>query len=377
MSWRQDTDSSVGAPPMKVNKMDSLESQFVRDTLYHDVKAIIDEGLLSANASVDGIALLTYWRVGRRIADEIKQGESRADYGAQVILNLAERMKLDYAGNYSKRNLDYYCQFYRKFPDFEIVNACVHNLHWSHYRALLSVVSDDARYWYVREASREGWSARTLMRNIGSQYYQRLMLSEKKDAVIAEMQKKTSGNPPAPQELIKSPVVAEFLGFSRDASYTENDLESAIIENMVKFIMELGRGFSFVARQQHIEADGEDYYIDLVFYNYILKCFFLIDLKTSKLTHQDVGQMDMYVRMYDDLKRTEGDNPTIGLLLCAETGRSIAKYSVLNGSKQIFAAKYLTYLPTEEELTKEIERQRDIYYLEHPNLVIQKQSEQK
>jgi predicted nuclease of restriction endonuclease-like (RecB) superfamily len=203
------------------------------------------------------------------------------------------------------------------------------------------------------------------------------MLSEKKDAVIAEMQKKTSGNPPAPQELIKSPIVAEFLGFSRDASYTENDLESAIIENMVKFIMELGRGFSFVARQQHIEADGEDYYIDLVFYNYILKCFFLIDLKTSKLTHQDVGQMDMYVRMYDDLKRTEGDNPTIGLLLCAETGRSIAKYSVLNGSKQIFAAKYLTYLPTEEELTKEIERQRDIYYLEHPNLVIQKQSEQK
>ena len=153
-------------------------------------------------------------------------------------------------------------------------------------------------------------------------------------------------------------------------------MESAIIENMVKFIMELGRGFSFVARQQHIEADGEDYYIDLVFYNYILKCFFLIDLKTSKLTHQDVGQMDMYVRMYDDLKRTEGDNPTIGLLLCAETGRSIAKYSVLNGSKQIFAAKYLTYLPTEEELTKEIERQRDIYYLEHPNLVIQKQSEQ-
>ena len=214
------------------------------------------------------------------------------------------------------------------------------------------------------------------MRNIGSQYYQRLMLSEKKDAVITEMQKKTSGNPPAPQELIKSPVVAEFLGFSRDASYTENDLESAIIENMVKFIMELGRGFSFVARQQHIEADGEDYYIDLVFYNYILKCFFLIDLKASKLTHQDVGQMDMYVRMYDDLKRTEGDNPTIGLLLCAETGRSIAKYSVLNGSKQIFAAKYLTYLPTEEELTKEIERQRDIYYLEHPNLVIQKQSEQ-
>lgn len=337
-----------------------------QDSLYCDIKAIVNAGLLAANASVDSIALLTYWRVGRRLVDEIKRGEKRADYGAQVIANLAERMKLDYSGNYSKRNLDYYCRFYRQFPDFEIVNSCVHNLHWSHYRALLGVVDDDARYWYVREASREGWSARTLMRNIGSQYYQRLMLSERKEAVVAEMQKKTSRNTPTPQELIKSPVIAEFLGLSNNTSYTESDLESAIIGNLTKFIMELGRGFSFVARQQHIEADGEDYFIDLVFYNYILKCFFLIDLKTSKLTHQDVGQMDMYVRMYDDLKRTEGDNPTIGLLLCAETGRSLAKYSILNGSKQIFTAKYLTYLPTEEELTREIERQREIYYLEHP-----------
>lgn len=342
------------------------EIQASNDVLYREVKAIIDAGLFAAHASVDGIALMTYWRVGRRIAEEIKRGECRADYGARVITGLAERMKFDYAGSYSKRNLDYYCQFYRQFPDFEIVNACVHNLHWSHYRALLSVIDDDARYWYVREASREGWSARTLMRNVGSQYYNRLMLSKKKEAVIAEMQAKTAKDIPVPQELIKSPIIAEFLGISRDASYTESDLESAIIGNLTKFIMELGRGFSFVARQQHIEADGEDYFIDLVFYNYILKCFFLIDLKTSKLTHQDVGQMDMYVRMYDDLKRTEGDNPTIGLLLCSETGKSIAKYSMLNGSKQIFAAKYLTYLPTEDELTREIERQRELYYLEHP-----------
>ena len=322
--------------------------------------------MFAANAAADGVAILTYWRVGRRIVEEIKNGAERADYGAQVIANLAERMRFDYAGSYSKRNLDYYCQFYRCFPDFEIVNACVHNLHWSHYRALLSVVSEDARYWYVREASREGWNVRTLQRNIGSQYYQRLMLSVKKDAVIAEMKEKTAATSPTPVELIKSPVVAEFLGFTRDASYTESNLESAIIANMTKFIMELGRGFSFVARQQHIEADGEDFFIDLVFYNYILKCFFLIDLKTTKLTHQDVGQMDMYVRMYDDLKRTEGDNPTIGLLLCADAGRSLAKYSVLNGSKQIFAAKYLTYLPSEEELTKEIERQKELFYLEHP-----------
>ena len=341
---------------------------FISQKLYSDVKSIIDEGVLAANVSTDGIALLTYWRVGKRIAEEIKGGEARADYGMQVIANLAEQMKLDYSGHYSKRNLDYYCQFYRSFPDFEIVNTRVHNLHWSHYRALLGVVNEDARYWYVREASREGWNVKTLLRNVGSQYYQRLMLSTKKADVIAEMQSKTATTPPAPVELIKSPVVAEFLGFTNNSSYTESDLESAIIDNLMKFIMELGRGYSFVARQQHIEADGEDYYIDLVFYNYILKCFFLIDLKTTKLSHQDVGQMDMYVRMYDDLKRTEGDNPTIGLLLCAETGKSIAKYSVLNGSKQVFAAKYHTYLPSEEELIKEIERQKEIFYLSHPEM---------
>ena len=330
-----------------------------------DVRTIISEGMIVAAVSVEQCALLTYWKVGRRIVEEIKKGESRAEYGGRVILELSKRLGMEYGGHYSKRNLDYYCQFYRLFADFEIVNARVHNLRWTHYRELLSVTSEDARYWYLREASREGWSAKTLARNVGSQYYQRLLAAPKKDAVIAEMMEKTASYPTAAEEIVKSPVVAEFLNLTPSCDFTESELEKSIISHISRFIMELGRGFSFVARQQHIATDCGDFYIDLVFYNFVLKCFFLVDLKTTKLTHQDVGQMDMYVRMYDDLKRTEGDNPTVGLLLCADTSKDIAKYSVLNGSKQLFAAKYMTCLPSEEELRKEIERQKEIFALQH------------
>lgn len=338
---------------------------FSEHCLVDDVKSIIDSGISAAYANANQIVAMTYWLVGRRIVEEIKSGMERAEYGKRVVANLAEALDGQYGGNYSKRNLDYFCQFYRQFPDFEIVNARVHNLAWTHYRLLLSVDSEDARYWYLREASRENWSVRTLSRNIGSQYYHRLLASPKKEAVIAEMLEKTSGNPPLAEEIVKSPVVAEFLGLPRNPSFTENDLESAIITHITSFVMELGRGFSFVARQQHIVADGEDYFIDLVFYNYVLKCFFLIDLKTGKLTHKDVGQMDMYVRMYDDLKRTDGDNPTIGLVLCTEAGKDIARYSVLHGSKQLFAAKYMTFLPSEEELRREIERQKELFLAQH------------
>lgn len=342
-------------------------SNVVGSSLVADVRGIIDEGVRSAYASVEQIALVTYWKVGRRIAVEIKKGDARAEYGEHLVADLAEQLKGQYGGHYSKRNLDYYCQFYRLFPDFEIVNARVHNLRWSHYRVLLTVSNDDARYWYLREASREGWGYRTLLRNVGSQYYQRLLASPKKEAVIAEMRSLTASNPPESAEMVKSPVVAEFLNLAGNCDFTESELEKSIIDHIGKFLMELGRGFSFVARQQHIVADGQDYFIDLVFYNYVLKCFFLVDLKTTALSHRDVGQMDMYVRMYDDLKRTDGDNPTIGLLLCSETGKDIAKYSVLNGNKQLFAAKYLTCIPSEEELGKEIARQKEIFLAQHPN----------
>ena len=335
------------------------------ERLLSDVRAIIDDGVVKSYAAVNVLAALTYWRVGRRIVEEEQGGANRAEYGTHLIDELSRSLYPVYGDRYSARRLRDFRQFYLQIPDFEIWHSRVPNLTWTHIRQVLPVVSDDARYWYLREASREGWSARSLARNVGSQYYQRLLKSPKKEAVIAEMLAMTAANPPANAEMVKNPVVAEFLNLSTNCDYTESELEKSIIDHIGKFIMELGRGFSFVARQQHMVADGKDYYIDLVFYNFVLKCFFLIDLKTTELTHRDVGQMDMYVRMYDDLKRTEGDNPTIGLLLCSETGKDLAKYSVLNGNKQLFAAKYMTCLPSEEELRKEIERQKEIFLEQH------------
>ena len=223
----------------------------------------------------------------------------------------------EYGKSYSKRNLQYFRKFYQCFPDIEIVNSCVHNLTWTHFRSLLRVADEDARVWYMSEAAHENWNVRMLDRNISTQYYHRLLQSPKKEAVIAEMKRKNNQLPKTHFELVKSPVVAEFLGFKAEGSYLESDLESAILSHIRDFLMEMGRGFAFVARQQHIVTETEDYFIDLVFYNIELKCYVLVDLKMGKITHQDVGQIDMYVRMYDDLKRTAGDNPSIGILLCS------------------------------------------------------------
>lgn len=246
------------------------------------------------------------------------------------------------------------------------MNSCVHNLTWTHFRSLLRVSDDDARVWYMSEAAHENWNVRILDRNISTQYYHRLLQSPKKEAVIAEMKRKNDQLPKTHFELVKSPVVAEFLGFKNEGSYLESDLESAILSHIRDFLMEMGRGFAFVARQQHIVTETEDYFIDLVFYNIELKCYVLVDLKMSKITHQDVGQIDMYVRMYDDLKRTAGDNPSIGILLCSETDEDIARYSVLHDNNRLFMSKYLTYLPTEEQLKQEIERQKAVFYMQHP-----------
>jgi len=234
-------------------------------------------------------------------------------------------------------------------------------LPWTHYRELIRVENAEARKWYEREALRETWSTRTLHRNIGSQYYFRLLKSANKEKVSDEMHRLTADMQHDKLEFIKNPVVAEFLGLQPNADFTETELESSIISHLQKFIMEMGKGFAFVARQQNVRTDMGDFYIDLVFYNYILKCFFLIDLKTGQITHQAVGQMDMYVRMFDHLKRTEGDNPTIGLLLCEDTSQDIARYSVLHGSEQLFQVKYMPYLPSEEELRREIEMQKEIF----------------
>jgi len=228
---------------------------------------------------------------------------------------------------------------------------------------LLQVEDPEARKWYEKEAFGQVWSVRTLQRNISSQYYYRILKTQDKTAVEAEMKELTSEYQ-SKLEFIKNPVIAEFLGMKEDTSFLESDLEQCIIGNLQKFLMELGKGYAFVARQQHIHTEKEDYYIDLVFYNYILKCFVLIDLKTTKITHQDVGQMDMYIRMYDELKKAADDNPTLGIVLCADTDEDIAKYSILHENEQLFASKYKLYLPTEEELRAEIEAQKEFYYLQ-------------
>ena len=333
--------------------------------LVDDVKLIVERGIREAYRSVNSVSILTYWNVGKRIVEEEQNGNTRATYGKHLIDILSYELSQTYPKGYSPRNLRDYRQFYLCFRDLEIWHSRVPNLTWTHYRMLLSVTSDDARYWYVKEASSQSWSVRTLARNVGSQYYHRLLQSPKKEAVINEMLRLTKPLKDKPQDFLKDPVVAEFLQLPSNTSYTETELEKAIIRHLKEFLLEMGRGFAFMAEQYHISTDGGDFFVDLVFYNVVLKCYVLIDLKTKKLTHQDVGQMDMYVRMFDDLKRTDGDNPTIGLLLCSDTSKDIAKYSVLHDSKQLFAAKYLTYLPTEEVLRREIEQQKEIFYLQH------------
>ena len=333
-------------------------------TLVADVLTIIRKGRESAYNAINTSMLDTYWRIGQRIVEEEQHGEQRAEYGTRLIKVLSQELTERLGKGFSTRNLAYYRLFYLTFNDIEILHTRVQNLTWSHVRTLLGVTDEKAREWYLQEASSQSWSVRTLDRNIGSQYYYRLLQSQHKEPVVQEMKEKTAKLQADKQEFIKNPVVAEFLGLSSNIDFSESKLESAILTHIQKFLLELGKGYAFVARQQHISTDVGDFYIDLVFYNYLLKAFLLIDLKTTKITHQDVGQMDMYVRMYDDLKRTAGDNPTIGLILCTETSKDIAKYSVLHENPQLFAAKYLTYLPSEEELKREIERQKQIFQIQ-------------
>ena len=332
-----------------------------------DVKNIIALGQKEAYNAASKAMVLTYWNVGKRIVEQEQAGNTRAEYGKALVEVLAKELTREYGNSYSKRNLQYFRKFYLYFPDEAIVNACVHNLNWTQFRSLLRVSDENARIWYMNEAAKEGWSSRTLDRNISTQYYDRLLKSPTKENVIAEMKEKTSDYQKNSFELLKNPIMAEFLGFKNEDSYLESDLEAAIISHIRDFLMEMGRGFAFVARQQHIVTETEDYYIDLVFYNIELKCYVLIDLKMGKITHQDVGQIDMYVRMYDELKCKPGDNPTIGILLCSETDENIARYSVLHDNDHLFMSKYLTCLPTKEQLKVEIERQKEIFYMQHPD----------
>ena len=360
------------------------------DLLYSDTCIIIEEARNYAYRAVNIALTLRNWQLGERIARENLDGAERAEYGKKIITELSRDLTNKYGKGFDRISLYNYLKFYRCFPEIvgavsqqsPIVDAVSRQsenavalrpqfgilysanpklLPWTHYRELIRVEDAEAREWYEQEALREMWSTRTLHRNISSQYYYRLMQSGNKKKVTDEMHHLTQSMQQDKLGFMKNPVVAEFLGLQPNADFTETELEGSIISHLQSFIMELGKGFAFVARQKHIRTDMGDFYIDLVFYNYILKCFFLIDLKTQQITHQDVGQMDMYVRMFDQLMRTEGDNPTIGLLLCSDTSEDMARYSVLHGSEQLFQAKYLTYLPTEEQLRQEIELQKQIF----------------
>lgn len=333
--------------------------------LFADAQQIIEATKEYAYRSVNIAMLQRNWYLGKRISEEILNGEDRAEYSAETIITLSKQLTDIYGKGFSKNNLYRNLQFYRLFPQiFPTVMGKSELLTWSHYDILFTVSDDEARNWYAHEAFAESWSVRTLRRNIASQYYFRLLQSQNKQTIIDEMKDKTAELQKDKLEFIKNPVVAEFLELAPNFEFNETKLESSIITHLQNFMMEIGKGFAFVARQQHIHTDMGDYFIDLVFYNYILKCFMLIDLKTSQISHQDVGQMDMYVRMYDKLKRTEGDNPTIGLILCSQTSEDMARYSILNENKQIFQAKYLTFLPTENELKREIERQKTLFLLQ-------------
>ncbi len=370
----------------KYDNINADDAQFISD-----IKAIVYTAKQKAYQAADIYQVVSNWLIGRRIVEQEQHGKERAQYGKHIVELASEALTAEFGKGYSVVNIKSFRKFYLTFnnlligqtvsdqsengltikgqsvsAELELAKILPSNLSWSHYERLMRIKNEDERDWYMREAAGESWSVRTLNRNIGSQYYHRLLQTpeSKRGEVIHEMQRLTTDYQKDRHKFLRNPVVAEFLGFSQDAAYSETNLESAIIDHLQKFILELGKEFAFVARQQRIKTDMGDYYIDLVFYNYILKCFLLIDLKSSQISYEDVGQMDMYIRMYDELKCSEGDNPTIGLLLCSETSKDLARYSILKDSKQLYAAKYLTYLPTREELTTEIERQKEIFALQ-------------
>lgn len=340
---------------------DTPPRNFLRrsDDFVNDVKRIITSGRSTAYTAVNNVMTATYWRIGQRIVEEEQNGNERAEYGKALIKTLAKELTHEFGNGFSERYLAYFRKFYLTVPDISILQTRLQNLRWSHILTALRVDDEAARRWYLQNASDQTWSVRTLSRNIATQYYERHLQAPDSDLKLGTS-KKTNEK----EEILKNPMIAEFLGFKPDESFSERDLESSIISHLKDFLMEMGRGFAFMARQQHIRTEAEDYYIDLVFYNVILKCYVLIDLKVGKISHQDIGQMDMYVRMYDELKRTEGDNPTIGIVLCSETDADIARYSILKGNEQIFATKYRLYLPSEKQLREEIEKQKELYRLQ-------------
>ena len=335
------------------------------DQILDDVSAIIQQSQTIAYRAIDYVLLRRNWLIGKRIHEEELKETRKENYGLEIIKDLSKELAKRFGKGFDQKTLYKCVRFYTLYKNIFASVTRQSFLSWTHYSKLITIDDSKAREWYEKQALESSWSVRTLQRNIETQYYYRVLASPNKQPVIQEMQQKASDDHLNKLEHIKNPVVLEFLGLSPNESLLESTLESAIISNLRKMLMELGKGYAFVGRQYRIQTEARDYYVDLVFYNYILKCFVLIDLKVGKIEHQDVGQMDMYVRMFDKLIKTESDNPTLGIVLCSETDADIARYSILEGNEQLFASKYRLMLPTEDELKAEIEHQKELFYLSH------------
>ena len=336
---------------------------------YQSVADILHAARANAYRAVNFAMVEAYWNIGRMIVEEEQRGQERAEYGAALLKNLSIRLTQEFGKGFTETNLKYFRQFYLVFPAqtaSDIRHTLCDQLAWSHYRLLMRVEKPDARVWYLKEAADQNWSVRVLERQINSLYYERLLMSRDKAAVMEEMQQRTASLESTPQDFIKDPYVLEFLDIPDAHEFREAQLEQAIIGKLQTFMLELGKGFAFVSRQQRISTQTKDFFVDLVFYNYLLKCFVLVDLKTGELTHQDIGQMDMYVRLFEDTVKGADDYPTVGIILCAEKDHTVVKYSVLNENRQLFASKYMLYLPTEEALREELERERALAVREQP-----------
>ncbi|MES9856296.1 MAG: PDDEXK nuclease domain-containing protein [Sedimenticola sp.] len=324
------------------------------EPLLEKISELIAQSRRNLQQRVNSLMVQSYWQIGRLIVEDEQQGQSRAAYGKQQLKYLSQRLTQQFGRGFDATNLRNMRRFYLAFPIWETVSL---KLSWSHYNLLARIEKPQARQWYLEESNQQNWSVRALNRQISVLYYERLLSSHDRSAVAVEAKEKTTPLAASTEDYLRDPYILNFLNLSSQP-LLESDIEQGIIDNLQTFLLELGKGFAFVARQQRISCDEQDFYLDLVFYNFKLKCFLLIDLKLGKLTHQDIGQMDSYVRIYDQHKKGDDDNPTIGLILCSQKSEALAKYSVLVDSQQLFASKYLAYLPTEQELQQELQQER-------------------
>jgi predicted nuclease of restriction endonuclease-like (RecB) superfamily len=321
-------------------------------TIIPDIKAIIAIAQDKAIRAVDNERTIMYWAIGKRIFEEEQQGKDRADYGTYLIQFIAQELEPEYGSGYSKRQIELFRQFYRTFP---IANAVRSQLSWTHYKHIIRLDSQDKRDFYIAETVKNNWTVRQLERQINSSLWERLLMSsDRKDVLAVARNEKL---PSDARQIIKDPMVLEFLELKREASYYERDLETAIITHLQDFLLELGNGFAFIARQKRIHIDGDDFFVDLVFYNRLLQCFVIIEIKTEKLTHQDIGQLQMYVNYYDRMEKNDNENPTIGILLCASKNDEVVKFSLPENNKNIIASQYNLYLPTEKQLLEEVKKE--------------------